>query len=103
MKQTLKSKFRASSIWKKWRKRIYDKDHGKDYITGKKLYAGYNCHHIDLRAEHYKDLRDENRFISLNKNTHQFIHWIYDYWNKDPLIIDRIIDILNQMKLYSND
>lgn len=101
--QNLKSKFRSSKAWKVWRKVIYHKDGGKDYITGKKLYTGYNCHHLDLREEHYKDLEDENRFLSLNKQTHDTVHWLYQYWIKDPLILDRIEDVLERMKTYSND
>lgn len=98
MKQNLKSKFRQSKAWKDWRKKIYHKDKGFDYITGKKLWAGYNCHHLNLDENQYKDLSDENMFLSLNKNTHQFLHWIYVYYRTDPLIIKRLLEILNKMK-----
>lgn len=101
--QSWKTKFRASSIWKKWRHRIFVKDKGIDYITGKKLYAGCNCHHMDLREENYKNLEDENRFIMLNKKSHEFIHWLFTYWTKDKDIINRITNLLQEMETYSND
>lgn len=95
--QRVKAKFRSSSIWKKWRKFIYHKDKGIDYITGKKLYSGYNCHHLDLNEAHYKDLTDPSHFISLNKQTHQFIHWAYLYYRQDKAFVDRFKEILDRM------
>lgn len=101
--QSWKTKFRASSIWKKFRHQVHIKDKGIDYVTGKKLLAGCNCHHMDLREENYKDLDDINRFIMLNKNTHKMIHWLYTYWVKDKDIINRITNLLERMEKYSND
>lgn len=101
--QNKKSKFRQSKKWRDWRKTIYHKDGGKDYITQKKLYSGYNTHHLDLRESHYQDLSDQNRFLSLNKKTHDFIHWLYIYWTKDPKILDRIETVLKTMEYFSND
>lgn len=101
--QNLKSKFRSSSAWKKWRKVIYDKDEGKDFITRKKLYKGYNCHHLDLREKNYRNITDPERFISLNKMTHDMIHWAYMYWVKDKSFLDRLRTILEKMEKYSND
>ncbi len=99
-----KQKFLSSKKWRDWRRSIFYKDEGKDYVTGKKLRRGnYNCHHLDLRKEHYQDLNDENRFLSLNRMTHDFCHWAYQYWIKDPLFLDRIEDVLERMKAYSND
>ena len=101
--QNLKSKFRSSAVWKKWRKVIYDKDKGKDFITQKKLYKGSTTHHMDLREEHYKNLENPERFLSLNTMTHKFIHWLYTYWVKDKDIINRITKVLEDMERYSTD
>lgn len=98
--QNMKSKFRASSIWKKFRKAMMIRDK-IDYITGKKLYTGFNVHHLDLRAENYKDLKPE-KFICLNKQTHDCIHFLYTYWKKDKDILKRVEEILEEMELYSN-
>jgi hypothetical protein len=56
-----------------------------------------------LREEHYKDLKDINRFRMLNKLTHKMLHWLYTYWSKDKDIIKRIVDVLEEMEQYSND
>lgn len=101
--QNLKSKFRSSSVWKKWRKVVYDKDKGIDFITQKKVRKGAVTHHMDLREDHYKDLSDPDRFRTLNVNTHKFIHWLYGYWLKDKDILMRIEEVLTYMEIYSND
>lgn len=101
--QNLKSKFRSSKVWKEHRKKVYHKDGGKDYITGHKLLKGYNCHHLDLRSVNYKKLEDINHFISLNKQTHETVHFLYRYYEKDPTVLDRLKEVLDKMKEYSND
>ena len=63
MTQKEKTKFRASSKWKKFRvfmKKLFE---GKDAITGKPLYKGWNLHHLD--EKNYSDLKPE-KFIPLN-------------------------------------
>ena len=101
--QNQKSKFRSSSVWKKWRKAVYDKDKGIDFITQKKIRKGAATHHMDLREEHYMNLDEVGRFMSLNSNTHKFIHWLYSYWCKDKDILMRIEEVLTYMEIYSND
>lgn len=98
-----KNKFRASKKWKDWRIVIYHKDMGKDYITGSKLYKGYHLHHLDLREKNYTNLDDENRFLSLNKQSHDLVHWAYQYWIKDEDFLKRLEQVLKWMKEYSND
>lgn len=101
--QSWKTKFRSSNEWKKWRHQVYVKDGGIDFITGKKLISGCNCHHEDLREENYKKLEDTNRFRMLNKLTHKMIHWLFPYWLKDKEIISRITKVLEEMEKFSND
>lgn len=100
--QNWKSKFRNSTAWKKFRKEVYHYYKGIDPITRKKLYAGYNTHHMDLNPDHYKDLSNMEHFVPLNKKTHDFIHWLYDYWIKDPEILDRIVQLLTDMREINN-
>ena len=80
--QNWKSKFRASSIWKNFRKKIMNKQKGIDPITKAKLYAGFNVHHLCLDENKYKDLTNEEDFVALNKKTHDFLHWAYTYYKK---------------------
>lgn len=98
-----KSKLRATAAWKKHRLAVAEKDEKIDYITQKKLRKGFSCHHLDQRKENYDKLDDLDRFLSLNKKSHDALHFIYPYWLKDEKIIDRIVDALNKMKKYSND
>ena len=91
-----KSKFRQTKEWKEFRKRIFDKQDGKDIITGKKLYRGYNVHHLDMSAENYDQLIEEN-FIAVNKQTHETLHFLFRYYQKDPTVLDRFKEVLDRM------
>ena len=93
----VKAKFRQSKEWKEFRKRIFNKQDGKDIITGKKLYKGYNVHHLDMSAENYDQLIEEN-FIAVNKQTHETIHALFRYYQKDPTVLDRLKTVLDIMK-----
>ena len=92
----VKAKFRQSKEWKEFRKRIFDKQDGKDIITGKKLYKGYNLHHCDMSAENYDKLIEEN-FVAVNKQTHEALHFLFRYYQKDHTILDRFKEILDRM------
>lgn len=94
-KQNSRSKFRASSKWKNFRK--YMKQLWKiDYITQSPLRTGYNLHHLDMSDENYEVL-DKNLFIPLNKKTHDVLHFIYSYYKKDKTILSRLEEILDKM------
>ncbi len=92
----VKAKFRQTKAWKEFRKRIFDKQDGKDIITGKKLYKGYNLHHCDMSAENYDKLIEEN-FVAVNKQTHEALHFLFRYYQKDPTILDRLKTVLDRM------
>ena len=92
----VKAKFRATKVWKEFRKRIFNKQDGKDIITGKKLYRGYNVHHLDMSAENYDQLIEEN-FIAVNKQTHETIHTLFRYYRDDKDILNRIKQVLDKM------
>lgn len=97
--QYLKSKVRQTKEWRQLRIDIEDAYDGLDPITGKKLLKGFNVHHLDMRTEHYDDLNIE-KFRPLNKSTHDAIHWLYRYYEKDPTILDRIREMLDLMLQY---
>lgn len=101
--QKEKRDFRKSKAWEKFRHLVYVAQSGIDIITHKKLYSGCNCHHCDLREKNYKKIDDISRFCMLNKKTHEFIHWIFPYYDKDSAVIDRLITVLENMKRCSND
>lgn len=92
----IKAKFRSTKAWKTFRKRMFDKQDGKDIITGKKLYRCYNVHHLDMSEANYDKLIEEN-FVALNKQTHEALHFLFRYYQKDPAILDRLKTILDRM------
>lgn len=101
--QQMKKDFRASDVWKSFRQLMIEAQEGIDIITLKRLYKGCNLHHCDLREENYTKIDDPSRFCMLNKQTHSMIHWIYQYYVKDPEVIDRLIVVLENMKRCSTD
>lgn len=92
-----KAKFRRSKCWKEFRKHMFDKQNGKDYVTGKKLYKMYNVHHLDMSAENYEKLDEEN-FVALNKQIHDTVHILFRYYKNDPSILEKLEIILKKMK-----
>ena len=94
--------FLLSKIWKNFRKRVYDLFKGKDPLTLSKLYKGYSTHHLDQRKENYYNL-DEKRFLPLNKQSHEVVHFLFRYYIKDKKIIDRLVEILDKMEACSTD
>lgn len=90
MTKTQKANFRMSSAWKVFRSNMKKKASCIDWVTKKPLSKTWNLHHLDLRSEHYKDISDPERFMPLNEDTHEFVHWLYRYWLKDKGILDRL-------------
>ena len=90
--QKEKRNFRASKVWKAFRKKMMNKQKGIDPITKHKLYKFWNLHHRHVTADtdEYQDISNEEHYICLNKQTHEFLHWIYRYWKNDPDILNRI-------------
>lgn len=94
--QNVKSKFRATSTWKKFRKRMGE-THKQDDITSSKLRKGWTLHHLDLNPQHYTNISNEEHFACLNKKTHDFIHWGYEYYKKDPSFLDNLKHMWDKM------
>ena len=94
MTQKEKTKFRSTSTWKKWRIHIKKLFNNKDAITHQPLHKGFNIHHLD--EPHYNDLKDE-KFIPLNKQTHDVIHWLARYDNYEE-IADLLVHYVKIMK-----
>lgn len=98
----VKDKVRRSKEWKELRKKIQSQYNGKDPITNSKLYTGFNVHHLDMSVENYDNLSME-RFVPLNKMTHDTIHFLYRYYRKDKNILERIREVLERMMFYLDD
>ena len=94
--QQIKKKVRDTPEWKQLRIDIQDEYDNKDPITNKKLIKGFNVHHCCMKTEEYDNLAME-RFRPHNRQTHEFIHWLYRYYVKDPDILNRIKKELDLM------
>ena len=101
-KDKVKDKVRRSKEWKELRKKIQSQYNGKDPITNSNLYKGFNVHHLDMSVENYDNLSIE-RFVPLNKMTHDTIHFLYRYYIKEKNILERIREILERMMFYLDD
>lgn len=82
--QKAKIKFRATAAWKKFRA-FLKKLRKVDFVTGKKLYSGFQVHHCDLHPENYSNIGNPDNFITVNRQTHGIIHEIYRYDWEDYL------------------
>ena len=53
---------------------------------------------MDLNPDLYEDASDPSHFENLNSDIHSVVHKLYIYYKKDPLIIDRLRELLERMK-----
>ena len=91
-----KALFRKSARWQRFKVEMKGRSCGLDKVTGRPLNKGWNLHHCDLNPKHYESL-DPNNFECLNAQTHDFVHWFYRYYQKDPMIIDRLEEVMKKM------
>ena len=103
MTRQQKYDFRMSNKWKHFRLKCKQAANYFDFITKQPLSKTCNLHHLDLRDKHYTDISNIKRFLPLNKDTHDFIHWLYTLWYKDKDILSRIKIVLEEMYNYTHD
>lgn len=96
-----KKEFRKSKEWKEFTKALKE-ERKVDALTLQKLRKGSISHHLDLNPDNYKVL-DKANFETLNMKSHEVVHFMYNYYKKDPAIIDRLKDILHKMVLLNGD
>lgn len=96
-----KKAFRKSKTWKEFTKAL-KAERKVDALTNAKLRKGSLSHHLDLNPDNYEKLIKEN-FECLNMKSHDVVHFMYNYYKKDPAIIDRLKDILHKMVLLNGD
>ena len=99
-----KRSFRASSKWKDFRKRKYDYQSGRDFITLKPLTKCFHCHHGNLNVSEYENLEDEGNFLALNKSTHETLHWCLRYVKAyhSMEVIERLVDEVRREAVLNN-
>lgn len=97
-----RAKFRKTKLWLDFRAKVKKLKGNIDALTLKPLQKTFNLHHMDTRHENYENL-EEDRFICLNRQSHDTIHFLYRYWVKDKDILKRLENILEEMEELSND
>ena len=98
-----KEAFRKTSRWKHWRTKIKGLFHNMDMITLRPLTKTWNLHHLDMRDANYTKLDDPKRFLPLNKDTHDFVHWLWRLYKKDKKVLDRLRTVMQKMEEYNAD
>ena len=96
-----KKAFRKTKTWKDFTKEL-KAERKVDALTLAKLRKGSLSHHLDLNPDNYEVL-DKANFECLNMKSHDVVHFMYNYYKKDPAIIDRLKDILHKMVLLNGD
>lgn len=102
MDKKARAKFRRSKKWKEFRRQMKSVEGNRDMITGLPLRRDWNLHHLDLRVGNYDNLVP-NRFIPLNRDTHEFVHWLYKIWKNDRQVLSRLEFYFCLMEVYTND
>ena len=95
--QQKKTKFRQSYKWKKLRTRL-KAEREVDELTQLPLQAGWSLHHMDLDEAHYTNISDPSKFMCLNRQSHEILHWLLKHSERDPEFLDRLVDICNEHK-----
>jgi len=58
---------------------------------------------MDMCSDHYDNISTRDNFIPLNSKSHECVHFLFDYYKKDPAILDRLKDILDKMVILNSD
>lgn len=91
-----KRDFRKTSKWKDFRMKL-KKERKVDEITLRPLYKGFQLHHKRMAEDTYDDITDESVYAALNRQTHEAVHWIFRYYQKDPEVLTRLKKLLDEM------
>ena len=79
---------------------MYNLCNGIDVITGKPLRKGWQLHHLDMELERYANLNPE-KFICVNRQTHEMIHWVFRYQDWKQLLFN-LSDVIAKMQFYKD-
>lgn len=98
LNQQDKHKLRQSNDWLKLKRRLVEKYGEIDFITGKPLIPDkMTCHHLDLNPENYANYSKEENFIMLNEGTHRLLHQLYNYYEQDRNILEKLKSVMDRM------
>lgn len=98
----MKEEFRMTPEWWAMRKELIA-EQKIDPVTKAKLSPKANCHHTDLRDEHYTST-DKSRYLMLQPLTHRVVHFLYRLYKKQgERLFDTLRDIFKLMDKNSTD
>ena len=95
--QQKKTKFRQSYKWKRLRNRLKE-ERVNDELTDEPLQPGWSLHHIDMNENHYFNITNEDNFMCLNRQTHEFLHWLLRHYKRNPEILDNLRAVCEKHK-----
>lgn len=95
--QSAKTKFRRSAKWIKFRRHMKAKQK-TDPITGSPLAPTCSVHHLDMREANYEELSDETRFVALNAQSHETVHFLWQAHGGWRRAVLSLITILKSME-----
>ena len=93
-----KEEFRRTKRWKDFRNKLKEKQK-TDPITGQRLVKRFNLHHCDENPSNYENLIEE-KFVCLNPQTHEIVHWFWGDANRRKNwreMIDKLANLLQRM------
>ena len=88
----IKELFRRTLYWNGFRKDLNEK-RKVDALTGRKLTKTWNCHHMRFNSKFYTDL-DEEYFLCLNNQMHDFLHIAVSETIKNPKFLDKLKELV---------
>ena len=94
-----KEAFRKTVEWRNFRTLMRKEQKGKDAITLQPLRQGWNLHHKRMGIDTYTDITNHDDFVCLNKSTHELLHHLWRYYAKDPSVLERLKQLLEEMRL----
>lgn len=97
----MKREFRKSKEWREFSKSL-KAEKKVDALTLQPLRKGSLTHHMDLHPDNYTVL-DPDHFECFNMKSHDFIHFIFNYYKKDRSVLERLKNILDKMVTLSGD
>ena len=100
MNSTERNNFRKRKAWTDFRS-TFKKEH--DALTGSKLSKRFNLHHLDMNSENYDNISNRENFLPLNSKSHECVHFLFEYYKKDPAILNRLKTILDKMVELNNN
>lgn len=61
------------------------------------------CEKKFKEKKYYEDISNKENFLALNSETHKIVHYLFNYYKKDPDVLKRLEAVLNKMRELNGD